>query len=87
MPIRTCIVTKQRREQSELLRFVIRDKQLIFDTNRVLPGRGGYVVYEIGAIGKLEKMKPKVEYLLHVKGITISTEAISEQIQKIEKEH
>ncbi len=44
---RTCIVTREESDKSDLLRFVVHpDGNLHFDLNQKLPGRGLYVSYE-----------------------------------------
>lgn len=62
MPIRTCLVTGQKYEKHELLRFTIVDGQLVFDPDQKMPGRGGYVHQDV--VSKLPKMRGKVAHFL-----------------------
>ena len=69
MLIRTSIVTGRKYEQSELLRFTLKDGQVVFDQGKKAPGRGGYVendskLIEVVKSGKLDK---KIAYLLRKK--------------------
>ena len=43
MPERNCIVCRQKKNKTALLRFVVEDQTLIFDPQYKEPGRGAYV--------------------------------------------
>jgi len=62
MPIRTCLVTGQKYEKCELLRFTIVDGQLVFDLDQKMPGRGGYVHLDV--VGQLPKFRGKIAHFL-----------------------
>ena len=65
MPIRTCIITRQKAEQGSLLRFTIQKGKIVFDEDgKRNPGRGGYIVPTDENIAKLPKLRKKIEYLL-----------------------
>ncbi len=61
---RTCLVTKQKLPVSELLRFTVQEKVLVFDQETKRPGRGGYVVKDSLAVIKLPLLKKKIKYFL-----------------------
>ena len=91
MPIRTCLVTGQRLDQSKLLRFTIREGEIVFDPNEyfsdnekslgasleekmnwsisksIEEGRGGYVIKDLKAIGKLFHLKGKIAHFMKCK--------------------
>ncbi len=69
MPIRTSIVTGQKKEQSEFLRFTIQGGLLVFDGDVKNKGRGGYVEKDEKLIQKLPKLKGKIKYRLRVKSV------------------
>ncbi len=67
---RTCIVTKKKAEQRNLLRFFADEGFLRFDdpkSNKKGEGRGGYVVRDAESIKKLPKLVGKVSFLLKKK--------------------
>jgi len=66
MPVRTCLVTGEKREQHELLRFVVQDGKLVFESDeKKLPGRGGYVLPDLKTLEKLPKLQKKIAHFLH----------------------
>ena len=72
MPIRTCIVTGEKKDQKELLRFTVQGEQLFFDQGKVCgKWRGGYVVSSVSALDKLSKLGKKVGYLLRAPKVKI----------------
>ncbi len=72
MPTRTCIVTGQKREKSELLRFVVQDGKLVFDRMQKISGRGGYVLETPENLEKLKKLGGKICHFLKVKKVDMS---------------
>ncbi len=80
MPTRTCVVTKQRAEQSALLRMTVQNGKLAFDSAKKLPGRGAYVLPS--AIKSLPKLTKKLQHVLREKQVKGVLEAVNE----IEKE-
>ena len=72
MPIRTCFVTGQKIEKSELLRFVVQDGKFVFDRKQSAPGRGGYVLETVKNLEKLKKLGGKICHFLKVKKIDMS---------------
>lgn len=64
MPIRTCLVTGQKLEQSCMCRFTIVKGGIVFDEDTKNSGRGGYVVNEPQAIEKLPKLKKKIAHFM-----------------------
>lgn len=73
---RTCLVTKQKADPKDLLRFTVIEGQLIFDGRAKAPGRGGYVIKDANAIEKLPKMAGKIAYFLKVKKVEVSEDEI-----------
>lgn len=55
VPMRTCIVCRQKKEKKYLLRFVIINKETVIDVSRKIPSRGLYLCDENECIGKSEK--------------------------------
>ena len=44
VPVRTCVICRNRVHQNQLIRFVRdNDNNLIMDFKKIMPGRGGYV--------------------------------------------
>ncbi|MCF7906133.1 DUF448 domain-containing protein [Candidatus Gracilibacteria bacterium] len=56
-PIRTCLVTGEKKEQKEFLRFTMQKGVIVFDEKKKNPGRGGYVVNDSEVIEKLKSKK------------------------------
>lgn len=60
MPVRTCLATRRRMADAELLRLV-RDPQnpgrIIPDPRRRLPGRGAWITPELSAVGQAIKRR------------------------------
>ncbi|MCF7917921.1 DUF448 domain-containing protein [Candidatus Gracilibacteria bacterium] len=83
MPIRTCFVTGEKKEQSELFRFIICEGKLHFDEKKPAFGRGGYVSKSLEALEKLPKIKGKISHFLKVKDFEIRELEIRYQISKI----
>ena len=71
MPIRTCLVTGEKKEQKEFLRFTVQEGKIVFDGKKKYSGRGGYVVNKPDVIEKLtsKKMMGKICHFLKVKRI------------------
>ena len=68
-PMRTCLVTGDKKSKSELIRFVIQDGVLVWDEKGSLPGRGGYVCNDAATIEKLKntpKLKGKISHFMKV---------------------
>lgn len=69
--LRTCLVTGQKLSPQQLVRFVITDGKLIFDSAcaRPQPGRGGYIENTPEAFEKLKnnpKLKGKISHFMKV---------------------
>lgn len=43
VPVRTCVGCRQRAEQGDVVRFVLRDAQVILDAEASMPGRGAWL--------------------------------------------
>ena len=71
-PIRTCLVTGQKHEKKDLLRFVINEGVLVFDQKQKLPGRGGYVLATEKNLEKLKKLGGKICHFLKVKRVEMN---------------
>lgn len=54
---RTCIISKKRLNKSELIRFVIKENQLIADKNQVIKQRGYYIHKSINILTKAKKIE------------------------------
>lgn len=58
VPLRTCIVTKEKCEKRDLLRVVrTPDKNVIFDPSGKANGKGAYLKKDIEVINKAQKSK------------------------------
>jgi len=71
VPIRTCIVCKQKFPKSTLKRFVCKfergEARLVYDPKQNKPGRGFYVCDDSSCLGKLDKIKSWVKKCKGVK--------------------
>jgi predicted RNA-binding protein YlxR (DUF448 family) len=85
MPLRTCLVTGKKAEQSAFFRFTIQDGKLVFDNQKKNPQRGGYICKSIEALEKLHKRKRKISHFLKIKEFEIDTLILEEQKKKIPK--
>ena len=56
-PMRTCIVCRNKRYKSELIRVVPDGDKMVPDGAKVLPGRGAYICNDISCLDKLIKTK------------------------------
>ncbi len=59
IPQRTCVICRKKKNQSELIRFVILENGVIFDLNRTLKSRGLYVCDNDECLNGIEKWKKK----------------------------
>ena len=73
---RTCLVTKAKAHTTALLRFTVKNGQLMFDDVVKAPGRGGYVVKDVSVLEKLPKLAGKIAYFLKVKKVEVSANEI-----------
>lgn len=73
---RTCLVTKTKAHPGAFLRFTVQNGQLVFDTIKKAPGRGGYIVKDIKALEKLPRLSGKIAYFLKVKKAEVCNEEI-----------
>ncbi len=80
IPIRTCLVTGQKAEQSAFFRFTVRDGMLVFDDQKKYSGRGGYVIKDEKALEKLSHLEKKLTHFLRTT-VKIDQKAIEEQKQ------
>jgi predicted RNA-binding protein YlxR (DUF448 family) len=71
MPIRTCIVTGKKSEQSAFFRFTLQNTTLIPDTHQKNKGRGVYVSKTIQALEKLPRLHKKIIHSVRTKEKTI----------------
>ena len=85
MPIRTCLVTKSKAHQSDLLRFTIQDRVLVFDQDKKTQKRGGYVIPQPEAIRKLSKLSSKIAYFLKEPQVEISKKKKKKEILRRSK--
>lgn len=81
--LRTCLVTGKKSASADFFRFVIQDGNLLFDTNKKNPGRGGYVLKTKEALEKLQKISGKIKHFLKSKKCDISDTVIRDQIEKL----
>lgn len=82
IPMRSCVVTKEKCEKKDLLRIVRTPKgSVIVDTTGKANGRGAYLKKEIEVIEKAEKNK----ILERVLDVSISSE-VYEEARKLVKE-
>ncbi len=79
MPERSCIVCRQKRTKTALLRFVVKDRTLIFDPRYKEPGRGAYVCPQKGCFVRAVQ-KNIFNKAFKTKKILISTKFI-QQVQ------
>ncbi len=84
MPIRTCLVTGKKGEQSSFFRFTVQKGVLIFDDRIPSPGRGGYVEKTVDSLKKLKKLEKKVSHFLKKK-LMIDEKILEDQQKKIER--
>lgn len=42
VPVRTCVICKEKAEKTSMHRFVINDGEILFDEKKILKGRGYY---------------------------------------------
>ena len=59
IPMRSCVICRQKKEQKSLLRFVIINKEIVIDINKKISSRGYYLCDENECIGKSEKWLKK----------------------------
>lgn len=59
IPQRTCVVCRRKKSMSELIRFAIIKKNVIFDLKRNIQDRGYYVCDENKCIKKIDKWVKK----------------------------
>lgn len=56
-PTRQCLVTRTRHEAQTLLRFVMLQDELVWDSKHKLPGRGAYLQAKIDIIEQARQAK------------------------------
>ena len=79
VPLRTCVVTKEKLEKKDLLRIVKNNEGLVFvDETGKANGRGAYIKKDINVLEQAKKSKALDRHL----ETTISDE-VYEQIRKI----
>jgi len=62
IPLRTCVICRCKTEQQKFLRFVLMDKEIVFDLKRKLSARGYYVCDKNECLERIEKwVKRKVK--------------------------
>ena len=54
---RTCIVCRRSAGKSELLRFVWSESRIVWDSDRKLPGRGGYIHPNWSCVCKMSELR------------------------------
>ena len=54
--LRQCIVSRVRLAPQKLYRFVLVDKQVVYDSEQVLPGRGAYLLPEQEVLEKARQI-------------------------------
>jgi hypothetical protein len=59
LPMRTCVVCRNRKPQTELMRFVFIDGEIVFDLQRCLQSRGYYLCDENRCLEDLEQWLKK----------------------------
>ncbi|MBP3766105.1 MAG: YlxR family protein [Bacilli bacterium] len=58
IPLRTCVVTREKLEKKDLIRVVrTPDREVVIDESGKLNGRGAYLKKDIDVINKAEKNK------------------------------
>ena len=60
IPWRTCVICREGKGKKGLIRFILLGKDIIFDFNQDLPGRGYYVCDQNTCLGKVNKWKVKL---------------------------
>lgn len=83
MPIRTCLVTGKKAEQSAFFRFTVQNGNLVFDSTKRNTGRGGYVIPSETALQKLPHLQKKIAHFLKTSVLPIQPESIQLQIEKL----
>lgn len=82
IPMRSCVVTKEKCEKKDLLRIVrTPEGNVIVDTTGKANGRGAYLKKEIEVINKAEKTK----ILERVLEVSISSEVYEEAIKLVKE--
>ena len=67
IPERTCIVCKKKLPKKELLRFCVKDNQIVLDKTQKEGGRGAYFCSECISKIKNLKVRRKLFYALRIK--------------------
>ncbi|RKX63188.1 MAG: DUF448 domain-containing protein [Thermodesulfobacteriota bacterium] len=67
MPERTCIVCRKKLPKKELLRFCVKDNQIVLDKTQKEGGRGAYFCSECISKIKNLKVRRKLFYALRIK--------------------
>ncbi len=67
MPIRTCIVTGEKAEQSAFFRFTLQGNILVPDRDKKNNGRGIYASKTTQSLEKLPKLQKKIIHFLRTK--------------------
>ncbi len=60
IPWRSCVICREGKNKKELIRFILLEKDIIFDLNQDLTGRGYYVCDQNTCLGKVNKWKLKL---------------------------
>ena len=55
IPYRTCVICRKKEEKKNLLRFIIFEKEIIFDLKKILKFRGYYICDDNKCLRKLAK--------------------------------
>jgi len=77
MPIRTCLVTGQKKEQKDLLRFTLQEGEVVFDEGKKKnAGRGGYVFPNEENKERLKKIKKSGVLFKKKKGLLTLLEKV-----------
>lgn len=80
-PIRTCVATRSRHRDCELLRVVYNDGRIIADPRRHLPGRGAWITPTVQALDTAEK-RHAFQRAFRVKG-TVDTGHVRNHLAEI----
>jgi predicted RNA-binding protein YlxR (DUF448 family) len=59
IPLRSCVICREKTSKVKLLRFLMLDGEIIFDPGQKIAARGYYVCDNNACIEKLEKWKTK----------------------------
>lgn len=59
IPLRSCVICRDKTSKTKLLRFILLDGEIIFDPGQKVENRGYYVCDNNPCIEKLEKWKTK----------------------------